>query len=359
MTRPAHPDLLSRRLRNQHVAGVPLERPEDVVHWLGAVQSQDYLGAKWSVGQRVRNGTDAAVERAFTAGAILRTHMLRPTWHFVAPADIRWMLRLTAPHVHALNAYSYRELELDETVFARSHRLLTRALEGGTELTRLELAAVLRRGGISARSRRLAYIMMHAELEGLVCSGAVRGKQHTYALLEERAPRAPALGRDEALAALARRFFTGHAPATLRHFVWWSGLSVANAQAGLARVEHELPHVVIGEHAWYGISERPARPRSTAAYLLPEYDEALVGSKDMAVPDLPRARGARPWKDTFLRPVILGGRRAGTWRRTIEREAVALELNLFAELDRAERRAIDAAAQRYGRFLAMPIRLEA
>ncbi len=179
MPQAANPDLLSQRLRIQHVAGAKLERPEQVVERLGAVQSQDYLGAKWSVGQRVKDGTDAAVERAFTAGAILRTHMLRPTWHFVAPADIRWMLRLTAPHVHALNAYSYRELELDETVVARSHRLLARALEGGTELTRRELAAVLQRGGISARSRRLAYIMMHAELEGLVCSGAVRGKQHT------------------------------------------------------------------------------------------------------------------------------------------------------------------------------------
>ncbi len=178
-------------------------------------------------------------------------------------------------------------------------------------------------------------------------------------MLEERAPTAPALGRDEALAQLARRFFSGHAPATLRHFVWWSGLSVANAKAALASVEHELPHVVIGEHAWYGISERPAKPRSTTAYLLPEYDEALVGSRDMAVPDLPRARGARQWNDSFVRPVIFGGRRAGTWRRTIGREAVVLETNLFTTLDRGQRRALAAAAERYGRFLALPVRLEA
>lgn len=358
-TRRLTVDLWRQRLRNQHVAGPPLANPGDVVRLLGAVQSQDYSGAKWSVGQRVRNGTDAGLDAAFNSGRILRTHILRPTWHFVTPADIRWMLRLTAPHVLALNAYQYRELELDVAVFERSHALFAKALSGGIQLTRAELGGVLKQGGIVAATRRLAYIMMHAELSGLVCSGAPRGKQHTYALLEERVPPAPAMSRDEALAELTRRFFAGHAPATLQHYVWWSGLSVASAKAGVAMLGADLPGTVLDGNTWYGVRTPPPKPLPGAVHLLPEYDEALVGSAALAVPDLPRARRRGAWRDDWSRPVLVGGRRAGTWRRTVTARAVVLETNLFASLDRAQLKALDAAAQRYGRFLGLPVRVEA
>lgn len=346
-------DLFRRRLHTQHVAGPPLERPEDVVRSLVAVQSQDYPGAKWSVGQRVRRGTDAGVDRAFASGAILRTHVLRPTWHFVTPDDIGWLVRLTAPHVHALNAYYYRKLELDAALFARSHALFADALGGGRQRTRAELAALLRQAGIVADGFRLAYIMMHAELEGLVCSGALRGKQHTYALLAERAPAARVLARDEALAELALRFFTGHAPATLQHFVWWSALPVADARAGLAAVERQLTREVRDGHTfWRGAADPVTEDEGLTAYLLPEYDEALVGYADLAVPDLPRA-GA--WRDTFNRPVIVGGRRAGTWRRAVRKRDIVMEMNLFAPLDSAHASAVAAAVERYGRFLELPV----
>ncbi len=212
--------LLHQRFRNQHVDDNPLENPEDVVRLLGAVQSQDYPGAKWSLGQRVRNSTDTAIDKAFAEGRILRTHVLRPTWHFVLPDDMRWMLELTAPRVHALNAYMYRQHELDKPLFARAHIAFARALRGGVQLTRAEMADVLAKAGIKAEKNRLAYIMMHAELEGLICSGGLKGKHHTYSLLEERAPNARKLNRDEALAELVLRFLTGHAPATAKHFVW-------------------------------------------------------------------------------------------------------------------------------------------
>ncbi len=349
-------DLWRQRLRNQQVAGGGLARPEDVVNRLAAVQSQDYAGAKWSVGQRVRNGTDAAVEAAFATGRILRTHILRPTWHFVLPADIRWMLRLTAPHVLALNAYQHRELELDAEVFRRCHALVTRALRDGGQLTRAEIGVVLKRGGIVAETRRLAYIMMRAELEGVVTSGARRGKQHTYALLEERVPPAPSLSRDEALAELTRRFFAGHAPATLQHYAWWSGLSVANAKAGVAMLGADLSATVRDGRTWYGVRTPAPRPLPPEAHLLPEYDEALVGSKDLPMPDLPRPKGR--WRDEWHRPVIIGGRRAGTWRRRVAPRRVVLEANLFASLDRGQSNALHAAAERYGRFLGLPVKLE-
>jgi hypothetical protein len=180
-------------MHNLCLSGPPFESPADVVQWLCAVQSQDYGPAKWSVAERTRSFTDAAMDKAFADGDILRTHVLRPTWHFVAPADIRWMLELTAPRVHALNAYMYRQLELDEKVLAKCTTLLLAALQGGNQLTRKELESIFEKTGIVTKGFRVAYILMNAELNGVVCSGALKGRQHTYALVEERAPQAISL----------------------------------------------------------------------------------------------------------------------------------------------------------------------
>jgi hypothetical protein len=220
-------DIARRRLLNERLVGPALTTPADVVSWLGAVQSQDYAGAKWAVAQRARGCSDRDVELACDRGDIVRTHVMRPTWHFVAPADARWMLELTAPRVHAANAYYYRKLELSPRTFERSNAALALALEGGKHLTRVELARALAGAGIRAEGVRLAYLLMRAELDALICNGSRRGKQFTYALFDERVPRAAPLARDEALAELTRRYFTSHGPATVQDFAWWSGLTVA------------------------------------------------------------------------------------------------------------------------------------
>jgi hypothetical protein len=326
------------------------------VRRLVAVQSQDYAGAKWSLGQRVRGATDAVLDRAFGEGRFLRTHVLRPTWHFVTPDDIRWLLALTAPRVLRQCSYQYPNLELDPALFRRSHRLFERTLRDARYRTRAELGAVLGRAGIAARGQRLAYIVAEAELTGLICSGPLRGKQHTYALLAERAPAARVLARDEALGELALRFFTGHAPATVRHFAWWAGLTLAEAQAGLGMVERRLARVEQGGHTWWLGPGGAPRGRAHAAYLIPEYDEGLLGYRELFPPDLPRAKGKARWRPRWPRPVIVGGRRAGVWRRTLEGGEALVEADLFAALDREGRRAVEAAVGRYGRFLGMPVR---
>ncbi|MBK8031171.1 MAG: winged helix DNA-binding domain-containing protein [Chloroflexi bacterium] len=196
-----------QRLYNQRLVGTPFDKPEAVVAWMGAVQSQEYALAKWALGQRTAAMSDDLVDQAFAAGKILRTHVMRPTWHFVTPFDIRWMLQLTAPRVHALNAYMYRKLELDEALLQRANGVLAEALEGGQQLTREELATALEAANIAAKGMRLGYIMHYAELEAVVCSGPRRGKQFTYMLLDERAPHARTLAPDEALAELVTRFF--------------------------------------------------------------------------------------------------------------------------------------------------------
>ncbi len=324
-----------------------------MVRSLTAVQSQDYPGAKWSVGQRVRGGSDTAVDEAFSSGRILRTHVLRPTWHFVDPDDIRWLLRLTAPRVHTIIAYYNRRLELDGRLFARAHAVFGKALEGGRHLTRAELADELAKAKIIARGQRLAHIVAHAELDALICSGALRGKQHTYALLDERAPGGRVLDREEAVAELVRRFFVSHGPATLKHFAWWSGLTMADGKAGLSTVQAQLNRIEAdGQTYWTGTSAPRANRMPARAYLIPEYDEALIGSKDLAISDLPRTR--RGWKDAWYRPVMIEGKRAGTWRRAISGGRVVVSVNLFTTLDSRQRRMLGAAVERHARFLGLP-----
>src|SRR5260221_11504732 len=213
-------DIAHQRLHNQLITQRMFEKPGDVVQWLGAVQAQDYAAAKWALGLRMQGAIDESIEQAFADGTILRTHVMRPTWHFVTPADIRWMLALTAPRVNASNARYYRRLELDDAVFAKSNAVVTKALQGGNQLTRVELGAVLEQAGMATHDLlRLTYMVGRAELDGLICSGAKRGKQFTYALLDERAPQTKTLARDEALPELAKRYFTGYGPATLKDYV--------------------------------------------------------------------------------------------------------------------------------------------
>ena len=349
---------LLERFHHQHVTGTPLGAPEDVVSLLGAVQSQDYSGAKWALGMRASGSTDRAIDEAFSAGRFLRTHILRPTWHFVAPADIRWMLRLTAPHVQKLNAYRYRQLGLDPRTLGRASTLIAKTLEGGRQLTRREIGAMLEHAGISTEGQRLAYIAMNAELEGLVCSGALKGRQHTYALLDERVPPAPAVDREEALLELTRRFLAGHAPAMLKHYAWWSGLPAADAKAGLEMARPSLA-VELDEDGgeWFGVRRSGRMATGLSAHLVPEYDEALTGSRDLGIPGLPRGAGTKMWKDAMARPIIIGGHWAGTWRRTLTGHSVLLETIHRARLTAPQSKALDDGVKRYERFLGVPVAL--
>src|SRR5882672_1219244 len=257
-----HDIIAPLRMRTQRLWGTRFDTPQEVVRWLTALQAQEFPMAQWSIAQRTRGATKAAIEQAFADGVIVRTHVLRPTWHFALAEDIRWLLQVTAPRVHALNAYYNKQHELDKKLFTKSNALIAKALEGGTHLTRRELAAALKRGGIRASGPRLAYIMMRAELEAIVCSGAMRGKQHTYALLDERAPKAKALEEEAALAQFTKRYFTSRGPATVADFSRWSSLTAAEGRAGLALVGKELESKVIDGKSRFDWATRPSSTRS-------------------------------------------------------------------------------------------------
>jgi len=356
----AGPDIARLRLRNQRIDGATRGEAADVVKWLVAVQAQDFAGAKWSLGLRLRKATDSQIERAFNEGAILRTHLLRPTWHFVTPADIGWLLALTAPRVHAASAHMVRSLELDAAVFKRSNAALAKALQGGQHLTRSELEEVLQKVGIATDvGNRMAYLMMGAELDGVICSGPRRGKQFTYALLEDRAPQAKTMERDEALAELSRRYFASRGPATVQDFAKWSGLTAADAGRGLEVVQHGLRHVVLdGQAYWHPKSRPPHNDGSPTAHLLSNYDEYISSYKDRSA-ILSEEHGALLWGrgNALAYVIVVDGLIVGTWKRALMRDSVVIETNPFRRLTHAEKGAITEAAQRYGRFQDLPVSL--
>ena len=350
-------DIAQSRLRNQRLSGGRFARPEDVVSWLGAVQAQEYADTKWALALRSRRTTNDAIERALTKGAILRTHVLRPTWHLVAAADIRWMLALTGPRVSARMSPYNRHLELDAGVFRRSQSAIARALRGGVQLTRQELKAVLQRAGIRADSvQRLAHIVMQAEIDAVVCSGARRGTQSTYALLDERVPPAAAKSRDDALAELTRRYFTSHGPAQIADFVWWSGLTTGDARRGLQLIDRELDQEVIDGKTYWFRQAAPARGDHRTAYLLGLYDEYLIAYKDRSAA-LDRARWTRLVRDPFSACVVVNGKVIGSWRRSVNADRMVIAFTPFTPLRRTDAAAVDTAAHAYAGFFGVELEL--
>ena len=353
-------DLARLRLLHQHITRPASGTPATVVSRLGAVQAQDFTGAKWALGLRLKGATEAGIERAFNAGSILRTHLLRPTWHFVTPADIRWLLTLTAPRVNAANAPGYRRLGLDDHVFRRSNGALEKALGGGTQLTRDELRGVLRRAGVvTAGESRMGHLLMRAELEGLICSGPRKGRQFTYALLDARVPPTRPVSREEALAELAGRYFTSRGPATVQDLAKWSGLTVADAKVGLEAAKLRLRREVVdGEDVWMPATGPAAGAASATTHLLSVYDEYFSGYKDrmaMAGPTHARTLNAMGAALGYL--IVVDGRIVGTWRRAIRKDVVVIETRPFGPMTRTGTRDVAAAARRFGAFLGLRVEL--
>ncbi|HEX3128220.1 MAG TPA: winged helix DNA-binding domain-containing protein [Thermoanaerobaculia bacterium] len=348
-------DLATLRLSNQRIASPPSSTPGDVVGWLGAVQAQDYLGALWAVGLRSKT-TEADVERSLAERTIVRTWPMRGTLHFVAAPDVRWMLELMTPRVIARNRLRLlREFEINETVIGRSRDLFIQNLQGGRQLTRDGMYEVLEAENISAKGQRGLHILWWLAQEGLLCFGAREGKQQTFVLLDEWLPGAKRLEKDEALAELARRYFTSRGPATLQDFAWWSGLTVADAGAGLDMVAPSLLRETIGDQDyWLPFSASFERERSPAVHLLPAYDEYTVAYSDRsAVLDPVHAKRAATGNGIFYPILVVDGRVVGTWKRTLKRGEVVITPSPFEPLSKSQARALAPVARRYGAFLGL------
>ncbi|MBD2756343.1 winged helix DNA-binding domain-containing protein [Spirosoma validum] len=349
-------DVAKQRLINQQLLGTSFQSATELVGWFGAVQAQEYAQTKWGLGLRLRHLFDKDVEQDFAERRILRTHVLRPTWHFVTPLDIRWMLMLTAPRVHQANAFMYRKLELDKPIFNRCNEIIANTLQGGKCLTRDVINNEFKRHTISAEGFRLSYIMMNAELAGLICSGPRQGNQFTYALLEERVPATEAISRDEALAELTRRYFTSRGPATVNDFATWSGLTLADCRKGLQLLESELVRNTIDrvDHFCCANSER-IEPAEHDIHLLPLFDEWIMGYKDRSATfDFRNSLTLTP-PFRFGNMIMAEGQIIGTWKRSAGSKSMIIEADFFAPLSERQRNAFDEAVHRLERFINMPV----
>jgi Winged helix DNA-binding domain len=353
--------LAARRLGAQRLVGEPLAHPVDVVRWFGAMQSQDYPAATWAVGQRARDATQASVDLAVDAGSILRTHVMRPTWHFVLPEDIGWLLALTAGRIRAGVTSRHRRLELDARTLRRAEDVIARALSGGRHCTRYELAAELEHAGVVPHGQRMPHILMDAELAGLIVSGPRRGRIFTYALLSDRVGPQPRIERDQALAELARRYFRAHGPAQLLDFVWWSGLTIADARAGLGMArEHLERRSVDGRDYWFDSEREPPARVSGIAHLLPNYDEYMVGYRDRSSligPATPPEAALLGSGSMLSNIVTVAGRIRGEWSRAPASGAIDVRVRPLAPLTAAETRSVERAATRLSRFVERPLKL--
>ena len=241
--------LIAVRLSAQQLSDPRFDDPRALVRWMGAVQAQDYKAVRWAVGIRLRTASLRAVNRALERGEILRTHVMRPTWHLVAAEDIRWMLRLSARRIRSANSSLARSrgLGIDDGMYSRSNRLIEKMLRGNLCLTKRQIADRFQAAGIAADTHFMTRYLMQAEADGIVCSGPARAGQFTYALLEERVAPVPELTRDESLGRLARAYFRSHSPATASDFAWWSGLSASDVRAAIGSIRDELETLRLGD----------------------------------------------------------------------------------------------------------------
>lgn len=345
-------EIRNLRLQNQKLINSSFTDAASVVGWLGAVQAQDFPAAKWALGLRIKNGLLADIEDAFNAGKILRTHVMRPTWHFVLPQDIHWMLELTKTRVKAFQASADRGLELTDKFIASCNKVFAKALQGGVNLTRSELADELEKNRIIAHGQRLAHIMLHAELDAILCSGPRRGKQFTYAFLEERVPSSKRkFNRDEALATLALKYFTSHGPAQSKDFSWWSGLSMKDSNDALSMIKSKLIRETVNGKTYWFAHKSEIKPASTSGYLLSIYDEYTISYRDRS--DFSNEGSLEKlirMGNAVTAVIVIDGQIAGTWKRTTDKGKSVIKTALFRKLNKNEQQALQKAEDSYRRF---------
>ena len=324
-------DIARLRLVNQQITESKFKTVKEIVGWMGAMQAQDFNMSKWAVGIRLPGVNEETINAAIDRGEIIRTHLLRPTWHLVSADDIYWMLKLTASQIKTFMKSRDKELGLTDAVFRKSNNIIEKALSGGNHLAREELVTELARAGIAVDDNRASHLLVRAEIDGILCSGRVKSNKQTYALLPERVKQVKTLEHDEALAELARRYFTSRGPATLQDFVWWSGLPVSESRKALAMIKPDfIDETIDNQIYWFANSFSVSGFDRDLLYLLPAFDEFLISYKDRSA-SLPfeDQKKAVSSNGIFYPIIVLNGQVIGTWKRTIRKDKVMVEIKFL------------------------------
>lgn len=345
-----------QRLFNQHVHGEQFKTVKELVHWMGAIQAQDYAMSKYAIGVRLKNSTDKTIEEAINKGEIIRTHVLRPTWHFVSAEDIRWMLELTAKNLNKALASNSKRLELDEKTFKKANTIIEKLLKGGKHLTRKEIMHALEKKGIKTNDLRAGHIMFRAETDMVVCNGIKKEKQFTYALFDEKVPDAKKFVKEEALAELAFRYFASHGPATLQDFTWWSGLSVADAKDGLESAKSKLMSEKYRDNLYWYSHQQVASKKSSNIVLLPSFDEFLISYKSREISvDLQHAPHTFTNNGIFNPIIVHNAKVIGTWKPQQKKE-ILITPYFFDKPTEKVKQLSAKAAREFGKFMQQQIR---
>ena len=345
-------DIANMRLERQQITRPVFTEPEELVEWMGCLQAQDYTMAKWAIGCRLAGKvTDAGLEKAFNEGKFLRTHVLRPTLHFVAPKDIRWMLQLTAARIKAFTKAHHRRLDIGVADLDRSKKVFEKSLSAEGPQTRKELQAALAGAKMRTDEERMSFFLMNAELDGLIASAGKKGKQFAYGLLEVLVPKQSPLTREEALAELTRRYFTSHGPATMADLAWWSGLLLGDARKGIALNEGRLQSQrVNGQEYWWSASDAGGKVGSQV-HLLPAFDEYFISYKDRS--DLVKKDFIKTvmTSNGIFRPmVVVKGRITGLWGKE-EKGRAGIKVTPFDPSMKIPDKGLATAIRRYEHFL--------
>jgi len=363
---PVEPSSATALAMDQRMVNQGLRQPVrlEITGVLGdfvGMQAQEFQYALWSFPQRMAGGaavTRADTQRAFDDGLILRTHVLRPTWHFALPQDIRWMLRLTAPKLRRIMGSYTRQAGLDRAELDRTQDALAGAVQHGKHCTRKDLIAALEAAGIAAGDGRLTFILMHAEYDEVLISGAMQGKQQTYAAFDERVPPGPNYSEDEALAELARRFVQTRAPVTAKDLAIWASLTLAQAKRGLAAIESQCTVTELDGMTMFSMpgERRPAAadPDRPIVDLIQGYDELVMSYSESRRLLAPAGVLPVPDRALHLHAILIDGRFTGHWRHQLTGAGATVETQLYRPLTAPEQEALAAAVRRYGAYLGVP-----
>lgn len=342
------------RMASQQLANPLFDDPHKLVTWMGALQAQDYKMVKWALGIRLKSANLPTIENALRKGEILRTHIMRPTWHLVAAEDIRWMLKLSAQRIKQANDSFAKgqQIDITEALYTRSNRLLEKILEGNNHLTKQEIGQEFSKAGIASDTPYMNRFMVRAEIEGIICSGIDKGNKPTYALLDERVSPLPALHKDEALACLATRYFRSHSPASLQDFAWWSGLPVTEAKQAIRFIETELIADRFASQNLYIHSSCQDCPSTDIFHFLPAYDEYLISYKDRTASLLPEHSDKAYTNYGLFFPIILhNGRIIGNWNRKASGKGFTIKTSFFTNEPVIPQSLIQLAEAKYKQFI--------
>ncbi len=324
-------DIAKIRLYNQQITHKKFKTAGKLVEWMGAMQAQELDMAKWAIGMRLPGVTEEDIDHAINRAEIIRTHLLRPTWHFVAAKYLHALLELSAPRIKSSLISRHKQLGLTNDLLKKSNNIIETTLLGHDQVDRNEFVQRFKKANIPLDNNMAAHLLLMAELDGLICGGRIVNKRHTYALLEERVPKPASIDKQEVMALLARKYFTSHGPATLEDFTWWSGLKAKDAREAIAMIKKEMVCFEL-EHGKYWMTEKnyPNTSNGDVYHIFPAYDEFLISYKNRnASITLENSKKAISNNGIF-RPIITkNGQVIGIWKKQRKNKMVKFETDYF------------------------------